>query len=45
MVIHLTSLPILTKNLFTFCCTAPLIPLAYMISKAIKVEFTNKKIL
>ncbi len=43
MVIHLTSLPILTKNLFTFCCTAPLIPLAYMISKAIKVEFTNKK--
>ncbi|RHW65689.1 hypothetical protein DZC34_07755 [Clostridium botulinum] len=42
-VIHLTSLPILTKNLFTFCCTAPLMPLAYMISKAIKVDFTNKE--
>ena len=42
-IIHLTSLPILTKNLFTFCCTAPLIPLAYMISKAIKVDFTNKE--
>lgn len=42
-VIHLTSLPILSKNLFTFCCTAPLMPLAYMISKAIKVDFTNKE--
>ncbi|EKX78238.1 hypothetical protein C1142_08080 [Clostridium botulinum] len=42
-VIHLTSLPILIKNLFTFCCTAPLMPLAYMISKAIKVDFTNKE--
>lgn len=42
LVIHLTSLPILTKNLFTFCCTAPLMPLAYMISKIIKVDFTNK---
>ncbi|EQC1536081.1 DUF7010 family protein [Clostridium botulinum] len=42
-VIHLTSLPIPTKNLFTFCCTAPLMPLAYMISKVIKVDFTNKE--
>ena len=31
MVIHLTGLPILTKNLFTFFVTAPLMPLAYMI--------------
>jgi uncharacterized protein DUF7010 len=41
-VVHLTTLPILTKNLLTFCCTAPLMPLAFMISKIIKVDFTNK---
>jgi len=42
MVIHLTGMPILTKNLFTFFVTAPLMPLAYVISKIIKVDFTNK---
>ena len=41
-VIHLITLPILTKNLLTFCFTAPLLPLAFMISKIIKVDFTNK---
>jgi hypothetical protein len=41
-VIHLTPLPILTKNLLTFCFTAPLMPLAFMISKIIKVDFSNK---
>lgn len=40
--LHLTTLPILTKNFFTFCFTAPLIPLAFLISKIIKVDFTNK---
>ena len=42
LIIHLTSLPILTKNLFTFCFTAPLLPLAFFISKIIKVDFQNK---
>ena len=42
LVIHLTALPILTKNLLTFCFTAPLMPLAYLISRIIKVDFTNK---
>jgi hypothetical protein len=42
MVIHLTTLPILMKNLLTFCITAPLVPLAFLISKLIKVDFTNK---
>ncbi len=41
--VHLTSLPILTKNLLTFCFTAPLMPLAYLISRIIKVDFTNKE--
>jgi hypothetical protein len=40
--IHFTSLSILSKNLLTFCFTAPLMPLAYMISRMIKVDFTNK---
>lgn len=43
LIIHLTSLPILTKNLFTFCSTAPLVPLAFLISKIIKVDFQNKE--
>jgi hypothetical protein len=42
LIVHLTSLPILTKNLLTFCCTAPLMPLALLISKIIKVDFQNK---
>jgi len=41
-VVHSTALPILTKNFYTFCLTAPLMPLAYAISKLIKVDFTNK---
>lgn len=41
--VHLTSLPILTKNLLTFCFTAPLMPLAYLISRIIKVDFANKE--
>lgn len=40
--IHLTSLPILTKNLFTFFATAHLMPLAFVISKLIDVDFQNK---
>ncbi len=43
LLVHLTSLPILTKNFLTFCFTAPLLPLAYMLSKIIKVDFTNKE--
>lgn len=40
--VQLTPLPVLSKNLLTFCISAPLMPLAYMISKLIKVDFTNK---
>ena len=43
LMIHLSSLPIESKNLFTFCCSAPLMPLAYLISKIIKVDFQNKE--
>ena len=41
--VHASNLPVLTKNLVTFCCTAPLMPLAYVISKGIKVDFQNKE--
>lgn len=40
--IHGSSLDIMTKNLLTFCITAPLMPLAFLISKFIHVDFTNK---
>lgn len=43
LIVHLLNLPILTKNLFTFFCTAPLIPLAFFISKMINVDFQNKE--
>ena len=40
--VQLMNVPVLTKNLFIFCCTTPLVPLAYFISKIIKVNFQNK---
>jgi hypothetical protein len=42
LVVQLMDIPILTKNLYTFCCTAPLLPLAFFVSKIIKVDFQNK---
>lgn len=42
LIINISSLPILTKNLYTFFCSAPLVPLAYLISKLIRVDFQNK---
>ncbi len=30
------------KNLYTFCCSTPLMPLAFVISKMLKIDFTNK---
>jgi len=44
-VLVISLLPIedvLTKNLLTFCFTAPLLPLAYMVSKIIKADFSTK---
>ena len=40
--VHLTGLPIQTKNLLTFCCAAPLTPMAYAVSKLIGVDFQGK---
>lgn len=40
--IHASSLPVLQKNLYTFCCSAPLIPLAYLISRRLGIDFQGK---
>lgn len=40
--VHLTGLPIITKNLLTFCCAAPLVPVAFLVSKLIGVDFQGK---
>lgn len=42
-IIHNTNMPILTKNFFTLCCSAPLFPVAFLISKIIRVDFQNKE--
>lgn len=42
LAIQVSPLPILTKNLYTFFCSAPLVPLAYFISRLIGVDFQNK---
>lgn len=33
---------VLTRNLLTFCITAPLMPIAYLISRLIRAEFSSK---
>ena len=42
LIVQLTNLPILTKNLLTFCCTAPLLPLSFLVSKILKIQFQDK---
>ena len=42
LMVQLTSFPILTKNLLTFCCTAPLLPISFLISKILKIQFQDK---
>ena len=40
--VHLTDMPIDTKNLITFCCSAVLFPLAWMLSKVLKIDYEGK---
>ena len=40
--VHFTDMPINTKNLITFCCSAVLFPLAWMLSKVLKIDFEGK---
>lgn len=40
--VTISELPVLRQNLLIFCCSAPLFPIAYFISKWIHVDFRNK---
>ena len=40
--IHASHLPVMTKNMYTFSCSAPLVPLAYFISRLLKIDFSGK---
>lgn len=40
--VHLSSMNIMAKNLFTFCLSAPLMPIAFAVSKMLKIDFQNK---
>lgn len=42
LIVHLTGMTIEQKNLFTFCCSAVLFPLAWMFSKWLKIDFEGK---
>ena len=42
LVTHLTNLDIGTKNIITFCCSAVLFPLAWGLSKVLKIDFEGK---
>ena len=41
LVVELTALPLETKNLLVFCCTVPLMPLAWALSKVLGIDFSN----
>lgn len=43
LVIQSTGLPILTQNFLTFCISALLLPLAYGISRVMRIDFQNAK--
>lgn len=42
LAVELLNVPVLTKNLFVFVCTALLLPISYFISRLINVDFQNK---
>lgn len=43
LVVQLTGFDDLKKNLLTFCCTAILMPLAWMFSRLLHIDFQNKE--
>lgn len=42
MIVQMSSMRSDMKNLWTFCCSAPLMPVAFAISRILKIDFTNK---
>ena len=42
LLVQLSSLPILTKNLLTFVFSTPLLPIAFLISRVINIDFSSQ---
>lgn len=42
-VVGMSDFPVLTKNMITFCLSAPLMPLALLFSKMLGITFNDKK--
>jgi hypothetical protein len=42
-IVHMTKLDIQTKDILTFCCTCPLMPLAWLLSKPMGITFSDKE--
>ena len=42
LIVHLSDMNIELKNLITFCCSAVLFPLAWMLSKLLHIDFEGK---
>ena len=40
--VHMSPLDIMTKNLLTFCLSAPLMPIAFAVSKLLRIDFQHK---
>lgn len=41
LMVELTTLSVEAKNLLVFCCSAPMLPLAYLLSRVLKIDFVN----
>lgn len=42
LLVHLSALPILSKNLLTFVIATPLLPLAWLLSRFLGIDFSSK---
>lgn len=42
-IVVLLDIPTMTKNMFVFCCSAPLMPIAMLVAKIIKVDIFSKQ--
>lgn len=42
LAVHLAPMSIVAKDLFTFCLSTPLMPIAYMLSRLLQIDFSGK---
>lgn len=41
-IVSLLEIPVMTKNMLVFCCSAPLMPVSMLVAKIIKVDIFSK---